>query len=138
MKQIEEDEDDPQIKVENMVEVQLSDSESGKKVLVRTQLSQKERKMLVKFLRDNQDVFAWSHKDMPGIDLDYMCHLNRRCLFCYRVMPFELKNARETYQRLMNKMFASLLGRIIEIYIDDMVIKSKHEEYHIKDLDECF
>ena len=38
----------------------------------------------------------------------------------------------------MNKMFAALFGKTMEIYIDDMVIKSKEQGDHITDLDECF
>ena len=44
----------------------------------------------------------------------------KRGLFCYKVMSFGLKNVGTTYQRLMNKIFAVLLGRTMEIYIDDM------------------
>ncbi|XP_062089003.1 uncharacterized protein LOC133795566 [Humulus lupulus] len=59
-------------------------------------------------------------------------------LYCYKVMPFGLKNAGATYQRLMHKLFSSLLGRNMEVYIDDMVIKSKQSSSHIDDLTECF
>ena len=45
--------------------------------------------------------------------------------YYYKVMPFGLKNARSTYQRIMTRMFKSLLGKNIKIYIDDMVVKSK-------------
>ena len=45
----------------------------------------------------------------------------------YTVMPFGLKNARETYQQMMTRMFWDKIGRTIEVYIDDMVVKSKHE-----------
>ena len=53
-------------------------------------------------------------------------------------MPFGLKNAGATYQRLMNKMSTRQLGRIIEVYIDDMVIKSKEADKHLRNIDECF
>ena len=43
----------------------------------------------------------------------------------YKIMPFGLKNAGSTYQMMMTRMFESLLGKNIEIYIDDMVVKSK-------------
>ena len=43
----------------------------------------------------------------------------------YKVMSFDLKNAGSTYQRMMTRMFESLLGKNIEIYIDNMVVKSK-------------
>ena len=43
----------------------------------------------------------------------------------YKVMSFDLKNARFTYQRMMTKMFESQMGKNIEVYIDDMVVKSK-------------
>ena len=61
-----------------------------------------------------------------------------RGLLYYKVIPFGLKNAGATYQRLMNKMFVALLGKTKDIYIDDMVIKSKEQGDHIRDLDECF
>ena len=53
-------------------------------------------------------------------------------------MPFGLKNARSTYQRMMTRMFEPLLGKNIEIYIDDMVVKSKQESEHINDLGNIF
>ena len=46
-------------------------------------------------------------------------------LFCYNVMSFGLKNIGATYQRLVTKMFRPLLGKTIEVYIDDMLVKSK-------------
>ena len=52
----------------------------------------------------------------------------------YKVMSFGLKNARSTYQRMMMRMFESLLGKNIEIYIDDMVVKSKVVLEHLEDL----
>ena len=44
-------------------------------------------------------------------------------LFCYRVMPFGLKKAGATYQRLMNRMFALQIRRNIQVYVDDMLVK---------------
>ena len=56
----------------------------------------------------------------------------------YKVMPFGLKNARATYQRMMTKMFEPQLGKNIEIYIDDVVVKSKLESKHVNDLGNIF
>ena len=53
-------------------------------------------------------------------------------------MPFGLKNAGATYQRLMNKMFAPQIGRNVQVYVDDMLVKSQQEEDHLKDLKETF
>ena len=55
-----------------------------------------------------------------------------------KVMPFGLKNAGSTYQRMMTRMFESLLGKNIEIYIDDMVVKSKMMSEHLGDLQVVF
>ena len=52
----------------------------------------------------------------------------------YKVMSFGLKNAGSTYQRMMTRIFESLLGKNIEIYIDDMVVKSKVVSEHLGDL----
>ena len=56
----------------------------------------------------------------------------------YKVMPFGLKNAGSTYQRMMIRMFESQLGKNIEIYIDDMVVKSKMVSEHLEDLRAIF
>ena len=59
-------------------------------------------------------------------------------LYCYKVMPFGLKNAGVTYQRLINKIFNKQIGRNIEVYMDDMLVKSKEEDTHLDDLKETF
>ena len=53
-------------------------------------------------------------------------------------MPFGLKNAGATYQRLMNKMFTHQIGRNVQVYVDDMLVKSLHENDHLNDLQETF
>ncbi|CAN6703779.1 unnamed protein product [Malus baccata var. baccata] len=52
----------------------------------------------------------------------------------YLVIPFGLKNASATYQRAMNAIFHDLIGHNMEVYIDDMMVKSKMEEQHLIDL----
>ena len=56
----------------------------------------------------------------------------------YKVMPFGLKNAGSTYQRMMTRMFKPQLGKVIEVYIDDMVVKSKVVSENVKDLETIF
>ena len=56
----------------------------------------------------------------------------------YKVMPFDLKNARSTYQRMITKMFETQLGKNIEVYIHDMVVKSKVVSEHVRDLGNIF
>ena len=53
-------------------------------------------------------------------------------------MPFRLKNVGATYQRLVNKVFADKIGRSMEVYVDDMLVKNPTVEQHIKDLAETF
>ena len=55
-------------------------------------------------------------------------------LFCYKVMPFRLKNAGAMYQRLMNKMFTHQIGRNVQVYVDDMLVKILRENDHLNDL----
>ena len=56
----------------------------------------------------------------------------------YKVMSFGLKNAGSTYQRMMTKMFKPQLGKNVEVYIDDMVVKSKLVSEHGMDLTSIF
>ena len=58
--------------------------------------------------------------------------------YYYTVIPFGLKNAGSTYQRMMTRMFQDKIGRTVEVYIDDMVVKSKQEGRHIEDLQGTF
>ncbi|KAL0462908.1 UNVERIFIED_CONTAM: Retrovirus-related Pol polyprotein from transposon [Sesamum latifolium] len=58
--------------------------------------------------------------------------------FCYVAMPFGLKNAGATYQRLIDKIFRPQIDRYIEVCVDDMLVKSKKVQEHVKDLEETF
>ncbi|GJQ90645.1 reverse transcriptase domain-containing protein [Tanacetum coccineum] len=59
-------------------------------------------------------------------------------IFCYSKMPFGLKNAGATYQRLVDKAFQKQIGGNLEVYVDDLVIKSHAEHEIIRDIDETF
>ena len=61
-----------------------------------------------------------------------------RGLYYYKAMPFSLKNAGATYQRLVNGMFKDLLGESIEVYVDYMLVKSKTTGDHIEHLNQMF
>ena len=58
--------------------------------------------------------------------------------YCYREMPFGLKNVGATYQRLVNRMFQKQICTTMEMYIDDMLVKSTTAELHIAHLSEAF
>nr|XP_023884357.1 uncharacterized protein LOC111996604 [Quercus suber] len=198
---VEEEEEE---KVEALEVVELIEGEVTKTTRIGTTLSPEMRTRLIQFLRENLDVFAWSHDDMPGIsseviqhklnvdlekrpvkqrrrtfapekdqaiadevnklltagfikevyypdwlanvvlikmadeDQDKIAFITSQGLYCYKVMPFGLKNAGATYQRLVNKMFVKQIGRNVEVYVDDMLVKSKEELEHLDDLKETF
>src|SRR4051812_11323938 len=58
--------------------------------------------------------------------------------FCYKVMPFGLKNAGATYQRAMVTLFHDMIHKEIEVYVDDMIAKSHTEEEHLVHLKKLF
>ncbi|RDX96113.1 hypothetical protein CR513_21271, partial [Mucuna pruriens] len=58
--------------------------------------------------------------------------------FYYKVMPFGLKNAGATYQRLMDKFFKEIIGKDMEVYVDDIVVKSSKAETHYHTLERVF
>ncbi|KAG9450561.1 hypothetical protein H6P81_010526 [Aristolochia fimbriata] len=55
-------------------------------------------------------------------------------IFCYKVMPFGLKNAGATYQRAMQNIFDDFLHKRVECYVDDLVVKTKQRPDHLLDL----
>uniref|UniRef100_A0A2N9FZB4 Uncharacterized protein n=1 Tax=Fagus sylvatica TaxID=28930 RepID=A0A2N9FZB4_FAGSY len=75
---------------------------------------------------------------MDDTDQEKTSFITSKGLFCYKVMLFGLKNAGATYQRLMNKMFHHQIGRNVEVYVDDMLVKTKDERKHLEDLKETF
>ncbi|KAL2455888.1 Reverse transcriptase domain-containing protein [Abeliophyllum distichum] len=72
---------------------------------------------------------SWTHTrgtikfPMYPPDEEHTSFVTDKGLYCYKVMPFGLKNAGATYQRLVNKMFADQLGSTMEVYVDDMLVK---------------
>jgi len=64
--------------------------------------------------------------------------MTETCCYCYKVMPFGLKNADATYQRLMDKVLAPMLGRNVQAYVDDMVLISQERGRHTTNLEELF
>lgn len=75
---------------------------------------------------------------MHVADQEKTAFMTDRGIYCYKVMPFGLKNAGSTYQRLVNKMFKEHLGDTTEVYIDDMLVKSKQASDHVEHLRQSF
>ena len=99
----------------------LVDSASGSKVL--------------SFL----DAFSgYNQIKMHPRDESKTAFMTETCSYCYKVMPFGLKNAGATYQRLMDKVLAPMLGRNVYAYEDDMVVASQNRGQHMADLEELF
>ena len=81
------------------------------------------------------DAFSgYNQIKMKEEDQEKTSFVTSQGLFCYKVMPFGLKNAGTTYQRLMNKMFAHQLERNIQVYVDDMLVKSVCKNDHLCNL----
>ena len=85
------------------------------------------------------DAFSrYNQIKMAEEDQEKTAFITRQGLYCYKVMPFGLMNAGAIYQRLVNKMFNKQIGRNMEVYVDDMLIKSKEELAYLDDLKEMF
>ena len=84
------------------------------------------------------DAFSgYNQIKMAEEDQEKTSFITSQGLYYYKVMPFGLKNAGATYQRLVNKMFSKQIGRNMEMCMDDMLVKSK-ELTHLDDLKETF
>ena len=100
---------------------QLVDSTTGHKLL----------SLMDTFSRYNQIL-------MDEEDQEKTSFVTSQELYCYKVMPFGLKNIGATYQRLVNRMFSHQIGRNVEVYVNDMLVKSKDEANYLDDLKETF
>ncbi|GJX57499.1 reverse transcriptase domain-containing protein [Tanacetum coccineum] len=75
---------------------------------------------------------------MAKEDEEKTAFITSQGIFCYSKMPFGLKNAGATYQRLVDKSFQKKIGRNLEVYVDDLVIKSRTEQEIMRDIEETF
>ena len=82
--------------------------------------------------------FGYHQIPMHPPDAEKTSFITPHGLYCYNVMPFGLKNAGATYQRLLTKMFRPLLDSTMEVYIDDMMVKSKQHPDHVTRLRQAF
>nr|KYP33532.1 Gypsy retrotransposon integrase-like protein 1 [Cajanus cajan] len=103
--------------IETTIPFQLGKSEEHVTYLS-SQLSETEAKDIRQVLQKYSDLFAWTAVDMPGIDPDF--HYHRLSV------------------RLMDKIFRHQIGTCLEVYVDDMVIKSNSSSDHLKDLSTIF
>jgi len=81
---------------------------------------------------------GYNHIRMHLEDQDKTAFMGIKANFCYKVMPFGLKNAGATYQIMMDMIFRPMLRRNVEAYVDDMVVTSTTRGRHAQDLQELF
>ena len=81
---------------------------------------------------------GYNHISMHPPDQEKTSFITPKGTYCYRVIPFGLKNAGVTYQRLVNKMFQLQIERTMEVYVDDMLVKSLAPANHLDHLQETF
>ncbi|XXG83702.1 hypothetical protein AAC387_Pa10g1395 [Persea americana] len=81
---------------------------------------------------------GYHQKPLFVLDQEKTAFITLRGTYYYKVMPFGLKNAGATYQRLVTKMFQAQLRKIVEVYIDNTVVKSRELQDHLADLRQIF
>ena len=85
------------------------------------------------------DVFSgYHHIPMHPSKVEKTTFITPHGLYYYNVMPFGMKNTRVTYQRMVTNIFRPLIGKSMEVYIDDMLVKSKERPDHTRHLQETF
>ncbi|XP_016733853.1 uncharacterized protein [Gossypium hirsutum] len=108
--------------------------EEGKEVKIGTCVNEKTRQNLIELLQEFKDVFAWSYQDMPGLSTDIAVH---------RVpTKKEYKPIKMHPEDMKKTTFITLWGTFcykeIEVYVDDMIAKSRTEEEHVRVLRKLF
>ena len=71
------------------------------------------------------DVFiGYNQIWMASEDKEHTAFVTDKGIYCYKIMPFNLKNIGATYQRLVNKIFKAQIRQNMKVYVDDMLVKS--------------
>ncbi|GJY25220.1 reverse transcriptase domain-containing protein [Tanacetum coccineum] len=85
------------------------------------------------------DAYKGYHQiQMAKEDEEKTAFITSQGIFCYTKMPFGLRNVGATYQRLVDKAFHKQIGKNLEVYVDDLVIKSRTEDEIVRDIEETF
>ena len=85
------------------------------------------------------DTFSrYNQISMNELDEEHTSFIIDRGLYCYKAISFDLKNAGTIYQRLVNRVFKDLIEKSIEVYVDNMLVKSKIAGDHIEYLNQMF
>jgi len=75
---------------------------------------------------------------MHPLDESKIAFMTELSSSCYKVVLFGLKNVGATYQRLMDRILAPIIGRNVQVYVDDMVVTSEEKDQQAVDLEELF
>ena len=75
---------------------------------------------------------------MAPNDMEKTSFITEWGTYCYRVMPFGLKNAGATYQRAATTLFHDMMHRDVKVYVDDMIVKSRDKADHLAALQRFF
>ncbi|GMH19742.1 hypothetical protein Nepgr_021583 [Nepenthes gracilis] len=90
-------------------------------------------------LLDFMDAYLGYNQIMMSLeDEEHTSFLTDQRTYCYKIIPFDLNNVGATHQMLINKVFKGQIRRNVEVYMDDMLVKSRMANHHIRDLDETF
>lgn len=81
---------------------------------------------------------GYYQKSMVLEDQDKTSFVVRRGTYYFLIMPFGLKNVGATYQRIVNMIFKESMGKTVEVYVDDMIVKSTQQKNHLHDLSQAF
>ena len=81
---------------------------------------------------------SYNQIPMAASDMNKTAFIIDNANYFYKVMTFGLKNAGATYQRLMDKVFSHIMGKCVEVYVDDMVVKSPSHHQHAQYLSTVF
>ena len=82
--------------------------------------------------------FGYNQILMAPEDIGKTSFITKWGTYCYRVMSFELKNAGATYQRAVATLFHDMMHRDVEVYVNDMIVKSRERPGHLAALKRFF
>nr|GEU73934.1 reverse transcriptase domain-containing protein [Tanacetum cinerariifolium] len=151
--------------IEERVKVAINPKYLEQTVMIGSTLTEEGQNKLGGLLQRNLDIIAWKLADMTGSqdtsskraggmfldaykgyhqiqmateDEEKTAFITTQGIFCYTKMPFGLRNAGATYQHLVDKTFHKQIGRNLEVYVDDLVIKIHTEDGIVRDVKETF
>ncbi|XP_070049549.1 uncharacterized protein [Nicotiana tomentosiformis] len=138
VREVENFENKPKSNLDEIETVDLGDSETVKETRVSIHLSLSQKDEYIRFLKEYEDIFAWSYDDVIGLSTSIVAHKLPTDPMCPHVKQKLRKFKPDMSLKIKEEVTTQIKAKVLRVYVDDIIIKSRKSTDHIADLKKFF